>query len=467
MTLSSNGVFLLLFLVVWIFHVRSLRYDYIIDDQLVPQRRGRNPIQTFLYQLTCNGYSDRVMEHLQRIFIHYFVCCLMYLVFGMNEVGLLAALFFAVHPVNMNGVTWLNGVGYSMSALLVMMMLASKNIFIISGLYALTLFFHVTALPACALFVLIGQPFLSICIYPYVILVAMSHGKVPWCKYQKDATLENRWTTVAGPCKQIFASKLVFVVKTYAYYFFLCLRPLKLGLYHTFGYEFGVVPNETQKWTMKTPLFWFGLALLAGNAFLIFSYWGTPLSFGLAWFTIFIAPFCNWVVIHQPISERYCYLPNIGLMYALSWLLFQLPDHDRTLILSCLILGGYMLKHWQFLPAYRNMQSYIEYSLVEFPDCHALWSWRGTLEWDKGRIFSAMTYFTIGLRFLPTSFRLNHNLAKCFQVFKLQEEHDKYMDAASRGLTPELVTKATQEMIDEERTMRRRMGIIKGMKKEA
>ena len=319
--LKSCIIVAVCFIVYW----RILGYEYIIDDQLVPKKKGKWFLHTFWLQLTASGYSNRYVEHFQRILVHSIVCVVMYFAFGKNDVSFVAALLFAVNPINNQAVAWLNGIGYSMSALLVLLMMMFP---VCAGIfYFSTLWWHLTAFPAPLLFIPLGIPYMA-ALLPAYILMCWLHGfKVPFRKVQKNATALNRWTVGTGMLyRKVYLMKFIFVFKPYAYYFFLTLMPKRIGLYHTFGYAFALTERDTEKWLVRTPLFYAGIITAVVNLMLIILFWGTPLSFGLCWYNIFIAQWCNVIILHQPIAERYCYLPAIGLMYALSWSIFKIGE---------------------------------------------------------------------------------------------------------------------------------------------
>ena len=375
-------------------YLRVLPYDYIIDDQLVPKGKGKNFIHTLWLQLTARKYSNRYIEHLQRILIHAGVSCMIYYAFGQDSIAFIAALMFAVNPVNNNGVAWLNGVGYSVSAFCVLCMLI--NPIFGAAMYLGTLWWHLTAFPAPLLylagFCLRSQisPWWSLLILLYVGIMWLAKWKVPFGKVQDNATLANRVTVKGQQFKKIWIGKLIFVVKTFAYYHYLTLLPVRLGLYHTFGYAFALTKKDTMHWSIMSPLFFVGIGTIAAHVWIITAFWGTGLAFGLIWFDIFIAQWCNLVLMNQTITERYCYLPAIGMMYALSYAIQMIFPYQIAMTVSYCMITAYAVKLFYYLPAYKNMADYVQKNLEEMPDQFAAWNWAGVLHREKGRIFSAM-----------------------------------------------------------------------------
>jgi len=313
-----------------------------------------------------------------------------------------------------------------------------------------------TAFPAPLLF-LAGfcirshaSPWWSLLIILYVAIAILAKGKVPFGKVQENATMKYRWAEVIPAFKSIGLGKIVFTVKSYAYYHWLTLLPRRLGLYHTFGYAYNLTKKDTDHWSIMSPLFFLGILTIAGHGWAIWYFWGTPLAFGLIWFDLFIAQWSNLVQLHQTISERYCYLPAVGLMIALAYAIHMYLPFEIARIVSYCIVTAYAVKLMMYLPAYKDMEKYVDKNLQEFPDQFAAWNWAGILHREKGRVFSAMYHWAIGLRHNPTSFRLNFNMGMAFRDLGYLDQAQLYMDRAEQGLPPELLEKH-KKVIDEEK----------------
>lgn len=417
------------------------KYGYIIDDNVIPQGKGRNIFHTFWLQLTSQKYSDPQMEHLQRLAVHIINCCLIYIVFGKNDISFRAALLFSVNPWGNQVPCWLNAIGYGMSCMLVLLMMLFKGwawLF-----YLFTLIWHLTPAFAPFLFLYVG-PWTKVFIFiPYMLIVLLSRGKVPLYKVQDNATMFERGKYATWPLLHIYPKKLIFVVKTYAYYTLNILFPRRLGLFHIFGYSFGLAKSDTEKWQKICPLFFAGCGLLIINLYLIIKYWGTPLSFGLFWYNLFIGQWCNFIILYQTITDRYSYLAQVGLMLALAYVSTILPadwvflgiKYGDWLFVGLLIF--YITKISYYLPAFKSMEDYVEMNLVEFPDNYACWNWVGILESGKKRKFSAIRAWAKGLHYRPNDYRLNFNLGQLLRVMGYFDEAEKYLYAAGLALQDE------------------------------
>lgn len=236
---------------------------------------------------------------------HAIVCILIYFVFGRDKIAFWTSILFALNPANNQVAVWLSGFGYSMGTIFTLLMFLFKPIAII--FYAVACYYSINSLPAPLIFLQIPHQKGKV-LYLLVLVFIFKKFKQIISTKQATATKE---------MKTLHFKKLILFVKTYSYYFCLCLFPVRLGLYHTFGYSFGLTKEDSEKVYKKDLHFWLGLILCGLIGYVIFSQWGTPVSFGLWWFSVFIFPWCNLITIQQFIAERYIYLANIGLMYAL------------------------------------------------------------------------------------------------------------------------------------------------------
>lgn len=139
----------------------------------------------------------------------------------------------------------------------------------------------------------------------------------------------------------------------------------------------------------------------------------------------------------------------------------MIPENvnDIRILLYVAILTAYAVKMFYYIPAYRNMEKYIDYNLHEQPDQFAAWNWKGVIERGKGRIFSAMHYWSIGLRYKETSFRINYNLAMAFKDLGQLKRAEKFLEAARKGIPPEILARHIEQLNREEADIQRRMGM--------
>jgi hypothetical protein len=145
------------------------------------------------------------------------------------------------------------------------------------------------------------------------------------------------------------------------------------------------------------------------------------------------------------------YLPNVGLMLALSWATFRLP-YPYPYIAIAMIGTFYLTKLLYIIPMYRSQHHYVEHSITDFPDQWALYLWRGLMAQKNGQKFSAMSAYLLGLRHRPNDYKLNYNLAGILKELGFPVESKKYYIIAGECLKDEYVDdKETVEAIDKAR----------------
>jgi len=311
--------FLIYFKVIW--------YGYVIDDDKVGNYPGlekwkaRNFMQLFYWEIKPWRYYSSKRVHLYSTLIHILVCCMIYIVFGRNLLSFLTALLFTANPVVNQVSAWANAKRYAVNTLLVLcmwMMPAWAMLF-----YFWTPFWQVSAATAPLLF--IGTKYwLWMLGIPFIIFIG---GKRLIYRF-----LARKLQSPDGVLPQLSWRKLILYVKTFGYYFWYCVFPVRIGMWHYFLYLLGMSEEENRKCFAIDWRFWFGLVTFIGVLAVMLIFRGTPLSFGLFWFTIFISLWGNLLTLTQSIADRYCYLPLVGLSYAQAWVILK--------------LGGWL---WQFI----------------------------------------------------------------------------------------------------------------------
>src|SRR3990167_4087723 len=121
--------------------------------------------------------------------------------------------------------------------------------------------------------------------------------------------------------------KPIVVLKTIAYYFYLAIWPAKLGLYHTWGFHYD---KEVERWDWRSS---FGLLLVSLSIYFLLV-GGPEVKLGIAWFYCFLFLFLNWITAQQWVTERYLYIPVIGLCLISS---LYLPPMIYVLIFGMLL----------------------------------------------------------------------------------------------------------------------------------
>lgn len=295
-----------------LFYWRTLKYGYVSDDVLV--KAASKPTGKFWPDLwgeirgVCYFNSKR--EHLISLIIHTINSVLIYLAFGADKISFWAAILWAINPANNQCAIWLSGKAYSMSVMLILLGVWLKPLI---PLYFYVYHWGINGIVFPLVFVNM-HPHWLVFLFPLYFLIRR--------KILRDIKVV-KMETATKRMKSITPEKFVLAIKTFSYYVSITLFPIRLGMYHNFGYVYGLTEQDSKTVTKIDTHFWLGLILCILYAYLMFTNWNNGLGLGLWWWCVFISMWCNIIVIQQFIAERYIYAASIGLMYALSYAIWR------------------------------------------------------------------------------------------------------------------------------------------------
>ena len=177
-------------------------------------------------------------------------------------------------------------------------------------------------------------------------------------------------------------------MKTLAYYTALCVFPAHLGIYHEWGYHYDDAIEKEDN------LFWVGLLLFI--SLIVWFFTGPmPIKIGILWYLSYIFIFLNWITIHQFVSERYCYIANIGLCIIIAYYLQNIP------VIAALVVGLYLMRTWLHLPAYCDTVRFYESNIWNFPRSEVAMANLGVILIKAGMVGMAMDYWLAATRVNP------------------------------------------------------------------
>lgn len=325
---------LIIILLNFIVYSRTLRYGLVVDDinrhkplgiwqkWFVERalKKGKIIAELLAYWNSLHGSVcwklNQKVERLINIFIHTLCCIMVYEAFGRTQVSFWASILFAVHPANNQVAIWLNGKRYGINTLLVLLMWWLKPWGIL--LYVFTPYWQVNAILSPLLYLTAG--------YWWTVFALIPLGL--FCAFYKNLVRGKFMFRIReipkSDLKVIHPRKLILFFKTLCYYFVHCLLPIKMSFFHTWLEEYELSPERTRRVYRLDAWFWAGVVLFPSLVFLIYAFWSTPLSWGLLWWLLFTIQWCHFpITVCQSFADRYCYLPLAGLMYALSWTMFE------------------------------------------------------------------------------------------------------------------------------------------------
>jgi hypothetical protein len=459
MWIKILSIIIINFVMYW----RTLKYGFIIDDDAVAMRTSRavcnngypvdlnignisednqKVIMPVLKQVTDNFlfhpkksfmtrsflrdvwnhffgdlYLYPGLAHFMNLFVHCVNSVLIYLAFGQNEVSFIAAILFAINPVNNQVSIWLSGRTYSIATMLLLTGILFKPA--LPFLFAVALYRCVAILPAPI--VLFFTPYWMFALpLPFI-------GYLLRNRYL--GTIAMRWATVPDDMKKITPMKSIIALKTLGYYLMHSLFPMNLGMCHTYMHNMGMSPEETKPCYKIDKFFFVGLAfILALITALILGYKDNV--FGLIWYLVFIFPWLNIILLNHPISERYTYMANIGLMLFVASMIVAYP------VLVGILIGWYGIRLWTFMPAYKDCLHFWQSNVDNFPEGTLGYNQLGIEKSEQGKTGSAFDIWQAGLNLRPNDFRLNYNIANMLSNVGRFEGIKEYIVKAEQNLLP-------------------------------
>lgn len=197
-------------------------------------------------------------------------------------------------------------------------------------------------------------------------------------------------------------AKIIVAIKTLGYYTKLCVFPKRMGLYHTFEYHYSTSTEKEDKW------FWGGFVVLV--CFITGFWFGNyAVRFAILWYFAYIFIFLNWITIHQFVSERYVYIPVIGICLLMALALQYSP------IIFAFVVGLYLMRTWVHLPTYQDEVLYYQSNIWNFPDSEVAFSNLGVVYLRLNLYGSAMDMWAISIKINPNYDVGYYNISSCLR----------------------------------------------------
>lgn len=451
-------ILLLNIIVYW----RTLYYGYVGDDVERSQRKPckdsntceefkkvnmqacqpckkpefKNFIQRWHIQFMGIRHLNAMHAHFITLWIHTICCVAIYLCLGANNVSFLTAILFSINPINLQGSVWISGRPYVTSTFLTLLMIIPAFWFLgnynsilpyLSTIpYYLTSFFSVNAWFAPLAFLFMPYWWMSFMIIIFLII----------CRRNRETIHRKIWET--GPVKttnremrSIKPDKLIVFIKCYGYYFRICLFPYILGIDHKFMYGFGTNQTDTRLGYTINKDFWIGLICIL---LVPISYYFAPreVFWGLWWFTCNIAMWSNFLTIQQQISQRYCYLATVGMMFALSALIINYP------ILITAFIVFYLTRLWWSMPSYTDDYWAVEHCTIETKNFHYMWLMRSVKKFFSREFQGALYDILTAYKCKPYDFKVLYNISALSLITGNLPQAKQYLEIAKSNTYDEM-----------------------------
>jgi hypothetical protein len=373
----------------------------------------------------CGIFRNAKQEHLFTIVLHGINCSLIYRMTG----SLLAALLYLFNPINNQTVLWLNGRRYAISILAVLL---AWNFWALAPfMAAFCAWLHVTGIALPLLF--LWTPFWLV-----VPFAGAGVGIVGLKRIRSEIKARASAFNAGSEYQKLSWKKLIIYVKTIGFQFFNCLIPNKPAMYNNFLYYYSQTEEGNRDAYSFNFDFWKGIAVLL---FLIFDH-----SFWAFWFVLFISQWCGIFTVTMLASDRYCSLPNVGVMVLLATYIGKLPaPYDTAVAVGFLVF--YAVKYQPLFIAYRNAENFHQYHINIFPDgVHARY-FLSKFFLAKKDPFQAFGVIRQGMRYRPYDFKLLLGFIECLFVLGKPQSALNAMEIAEKHV-PYCEVEDTKNLFD-------------------
>ncbi len=393
------------------------------------------PVTTGVYGLgwALWGYNP-VGFHLLNVLLHAGVTALSVLIFGqVLPVGgaLLAGLLFAVHPVHVEAVANVVGMSELLSAfffLLACLILQRGELRLGPGRVGLVLFFYALAfltkesaitLPGIVLLLDSAKSELRVgdlgsylrargVLYGGMVLVA---GVILFLRLRILGSLARPFAPLGADLLEEIP-RIWTVASTWPHIFRLLFFPMELSA----DYSPAVIPMA-MGWNPSNIL---GVTLVLVTLVFALISWRRGLNgdessgirtvgWGVVWFVVTLSPTANLVFLSGILlSERTLYLPSVGFVAALAWLLIRFrqerPRVALGLILVC--LGLMTARSWTRTPTWKDNMEVFNTLVAEHPEAGRSQWILGDVYFQLGRIPEALRSYRLAIGILGGHYTL-------------------------------------------------------------
>lgn len=416
------------------------RWPHLFTENMIHgARKGSNfyrPLQSITHGVDYILWKDKTAgHHATSIFFHILASIAAYLMLRKifsDKLSFFAALFFAIHPVQTEAVTYISGRSDPMAAFFIMLaiLLFERNLILSCISFTLAVMSKESALITPFLIILYSyfltrpprrtrsenivraspevpsRELLLKRLLPFVI-IAIIYGLL-------RLTVLNFSKTIGENLPHPF-----YYVPLYARFLtFLKALPVYFGiLLWPFGLHMERQMNLAH--SIFEPQVFSGFLMLASIFFIAYRLrrFNTAMLFSACWFFIAIFPNSNLIPINALIYEHWLYLPSLGVFIVIGWLLEELMKREKnvkyTAILIALTLAlFYMWRTHERNKEWRDHISFYESTIKYVPDSGRLHNNLAMAYSDKGRTEDAIREYkraiSLGDYYPQTHFNLSN-----------------------------------------------------------
>ena len=426
--------------------IRSLSIDNLIDIFTPKPGKTYQPVRVLSYAIDYSLWKlNPLGYHLGNIALHGFSAVILYLLLAslLNQIraesslesnrliALLASLLFAVHPVNVEAVTWISSRKYG---LLTFFYFSSLYFYIKNSekgrhhriYYALSIVSYVLSLlsspfsvtlPAILflydycrirdlnLYNIIKSRLLSY--LPYLVL-SISQFIILW----------NSFTTTPGPEPAIKSHEMNNIFYTLLTMLRVLYDYMKNLIFPFWLNNMYVDYTSTSLFEHKVILSLLVIFLLLGILFFQVKADNKVNLFCLGWFVLTWLPVSNIIPISTKMADRYLYLPAVGLFLLFSLSVYNISHRwfsrkaNQLVTVPLMVFLVFSLSYLSIdrNRVWANSQTLWEDSLRKAPAYWVPHMKLGLTMAQQGRIEEAISYYRESLRLNPNSVHTHNNL---------------------------------------------------------
>ena len=305
-----------------------------------------------------------------------------------SSIAFSSCLLYSVYPLTTWSVAWISGINYSLSLMFTLISLNLTGLAFIPTILLVMLMAFLSSIClyvgafTWTIFLILGMPWHALAYLAVGLIVLLWKG-IETKNYRVNNFKEQSMEITT----KLHLRKIIVAFKTFAYYISMVFLPIKMGLYHIWGYHYD---ESLERFDGK---FWSGFLLFCACTYLLF-YSPFPVRFGIVWFISYWLIFCNLVTAMQFVSDRYAVIPSFGICIILSFFLQSTPFY-------WILFGLYVMRTFLFLPTFKNEIDFYLSNWLNFRKSEVALGNLGVAYINQGMPGAAVDTWTLSTRLNP------------------------------------------------------------------
>jgi hypothetical protein len=259
------------------------------------------------------------------------------------EVAFYATLLYAVNPLTTQSVAWISGINYSLSMLFSLAMF-NIVVYLPHSILKISLVAIFSFLSTIALYLggLSGLVILFLGFKLEALVAGVIGLSIIYWKGKETRDFRAAAFKEQNMDKSTLINwrKPIVMLKTLWYYMRLVWFPMKMGLYHVWGYFYDDRIERTDR------MFYAGILVLI-SSILGFIHGDNSIRLGIVWFFTYWIIFSNFITAQQFVADRYVTIASLGNCIILSSILHHTP-------IIFILVGMYSMRSMIHINTFRN-----------------------------------------------------------------------------------------------------------------